>query len=99
MHRLNCDLCNTPIPPHGHYIVKIEVYADPAMPPVDLEALEETDTAAQMQDLLEQMKHLNEDDLMDQVHRAFEFILCRACQRKFLANPLGKPRSVTIPRN
>ena len=32
------------------------------------------------------------DDLQDQVHRRFEFKLCRPCQAKFLANPLGRPR-------
>lgn len=99
MHRSVCDLCNVTIPPHAHYIVKMEVYADPSMPSINLEELEETDTDSAMQDLLEQMKHLNEDDLMDQVHRSFEFVLCRRCQRKFLANPLGKPRSASIPRN
>jgi hypothetical protein len=38
------------------------------------------------------MKGLSADDLQDDVHRHFEYRLCRPCQRKFLANPLGKPR-------
>jgi hypothetical protein len=56
------------------------------------EELESTDFDQKFSDLLEHMKHLSADDLQDDVHRRFEFRLCRPCQRKFLANPLGMPR-------
>ena len=39
-HRVLCDLCNRPIPPAADYVVKIEVYADPAMPAMSGEELE-----------------------------------------------------------
>ena len=97
--RVLCDLCNRPIPPHGHYIVRIDVFADPAMPAVTSEEMEEADYQAAMAELLAQMKGMSADDLQDQVHRRFEFKLCRTCQMRFLVNPLGKPRQVRTGRN
>jgi hypothetical protein len=38
------------------------------------------------------MKGMSADELQDQVHRRFEYKLCRVCQMRFLVNPLGKPR-------
>ena len=73
-------------------MVKIEVYADPAIPAMSGEDLEEMDFDQTFAELIEEMKHLSADDLQDDVHRNFEYRLCRPCQRKFLANPLGKPR-------
>ena len=70
----------------------IDVYANPAVPAMSTEELEETDFDQTFAQLIEEMKHLSADDLQDDVHRRFEYRLCRPCQRKFLANPLGKPR-------
>src|SRR5688572_18837334 len=97
--RVLCDLCNRPVPPHGHYIVRIDVFADPQMPAVTSEEMEEADYQAAMAELMEQMKGMSADDLQDQVHRRFEFKLCRACQMRFLVNPLGKPRQARIGKN
>src|SRR5215207_6555357 len=90
--RVMCDLCNRPVPPHGHYVVRIDVFADPEMPAVSGEEMEEADYQQAMAELIEQMKGMSADDLQDQVHRHFEYKLCRPCQMRFLANPLGKPR-------
>jgi hypothetical protein len=90
--RVICDLCDRVVSPHGHYVVKIEIFADPAMPQVSSEEMEEADYQAAMAELLAQMKDMSADDLQDQVHRSFKFNLCRACQMRFLVNPLGKPR-------
>jgi len=90
--RVLCDLCSRVIPPHAHYILKMQIYADPQMPPISSGELDEMDLDAEMRKLIEQMKNQSGDDLMDQVHRSFEFCLCRFCQLKFLTNPLGKPR-------
>jgi hypothetical protein len=97
--RIICDICGTRIPPHAHYIVKMEIYADPSIPPIDTEELEESDPAAKMNDLIDQMKNMSADELMDQVHRHFEFRLCRPCHARFLANPLGMPREQSTPTN
>jgi hypothetical protein len=94
-----CDLCGRSIPPHAHYIVRIDVFADPAMPPVTSEELAELNLEEEMRKLLDQMKHLTADDLQDQVHRRFEYRICRACQFRFLANPLGKPRQRDVGHN
>jgi hypothetical protein len=90
--RVLCDLCDRPVPPHGHYIVRIDVFADPDMPPLTSEEMEEVDYQLAMSELIEQMKGMTADELQDQVHRRMEFKLCRPCQMRFLANPLGKPR-------
>src|SRR6185369_14059320 len=82
--RVLCDLCDRPVPPHGHYIVRIDVFADPKMPPITTEEMQETDYQCAMQELLEQMEEMDAGELQDQVHRRFEFKLCRACQMRFL---------------
>ena len=91
-HRVVCDLCGRPVPPHAFYVVKIDVYADPSVPAMSTEELEEANYDETFAKLVEEMKHLTADDLQDDVHRRFEYRICRPCQRKFLANPLGKPR-------
>ena len=90
--RILCDLCDRPISPHGHYIVRIDVFADPDMPAVTSEEMAEADYQQAMKELIEQMKGMSAEELQDQVHRRMEFKLCRPCQMRFLANPLGKPR-------
>ena len=91
-HRVVCDLCGRAIPPGADSVVKIDVYADPSGPSLSTEELEETDFEQTFADLIEEMKHLSADDLQDDVHRSFAYRICRPCQRRFLANPLGKPR-------
>ncbi len=90
--RVVCDLCGQVVAPHGFYVVRIEVYADPSVPPMSSEELAEMDFDQKFSDLIEQMKHLSADDLQDQVHRKFEHRICAGCQSQFIANPLGKPR-------
>jgi hypothetical protein len=97
--RILCDLCGSSVPAHGHYIVRMDIFADPSMPAMNTEDLEELDFDHQLDSLLEQMKQMSADDLQDDVHRRFEFRLCRACQRRFLANPLGRPRSIREGEN
>jgi len=97
--RVICDLCKTIIAPHAHYIVRIDVFADPTLPSMSTEELEMMDMDATFTKLLEQMKSMSADELQDQVHRRFEYRLCRECQKKFLSNPLGKPRARRIAEN
>jgi hypothetical protein len=87
-----CDLCGRRVPPHGHYVLKMELYADPSLPAVTTDELGEKDFGEGMKELIEQMKGMSADELQDQVHRRFEYKLCPGCQAKFLANPLGRPR-------
>jgi hypothetical protein len=90
--RITCDLCGRDVPTHAHYIVRIDVYADPSMPEMWMHELEEMDFPSTYVKLFDQMKHMSADELQDQVHRQMEYHLCPACQRDYLANPLGKPR-------
>ena len=91
--RHRCDRCNVTMPPHAHYVVRIDVFADPSMPELSGEDLEEMDFDETFRKLLEQMKQMSEQELQDQVHRRFEFTLCPRCQREYLVNPLGRPRA------
>jgi hypothetical protein len=77
----------------------MDVFADPQMPPVTADEMEEADYQNAMAELIEQMKGMSADDLQDQVHRRFEFKLCRLCQMRFLVNPLGKPRQIRPAHN
>jgi hypothetical protein len=90
-----CDACGRTIPPHAGYVVRIDVFADPAIPAVSQEEVEALDFEKTLGQLIEETKHLSAEELQDQVHRRFEYTLCRPCQVRFLANPLGKPRAPT----
>ena len=87
-----CDLCAAPLTPQAFYVVRIDVFADPSGPVVSSEELATTDLTGTIDALIEQMKGMTAEELQDQVHRRFEYRLCPGCHRRFLANPLGKPR-------
>jgi len=99
MQRVTCDACGRVVPKHTHYVVRIDIFADPEMPQTTSEELAEMDFDAAFAELIEQMKSMTTDDLQDQVHRRFEYRICPSCQRKFLANPLGMPREKKMPQN
>jgi hypothetical protein len=88
-----CNLCRKTVPIHESFVVRIEVFADPSLPPMSGAQLAAIDSGQAMQQLLEQMKTMSTDELQDGVHRRFEYRLCAACQREFLRNPLGRPRT------
>ena len=94
-----CEMCRRRVELHESYVVRIEIFADPSMPPIDGEALAAGDYQQLMQDALEQMNGMTSDDLQDDVHRQFEYRVCRPCQRILLANPLGKPRHTSAGKN
>jgi hypothetical protein len=87
------------IPAHAHYVVRIDVYADPSLPDLSMEELEEIDTGKTLDELMKQMKHMSAEELQDQVHRRFEYRLCPLCQKEFLSNPLGLPRKRPMSSN
>jgi hypothetical protein len=90
--RDHCDICRASIPPHEHFLVRIDVFADPAVPAIDTEGDEAETSSESIERLIEAMKSMTADDLQDGVHRRFEYRICAACQKAFLANPLGLPR-------
>jgi hypothetical protein len=90
--RVVCAICGTVLHAPDSYVLRMDLFADPTLPPISTEDLPESDPAATMADLVNQMAHLSADDLQDQVHRRFEFRLCPPCTRLILSNPLGLPR-------
>jgi len=92
-------MCNVVLPPHGFYIVRMDVFAEPSMPSVSSDELDEMDLERTIDRLIDQMKHMSPQELQDQVHRRFEFRVCLDCQKKLLANPLGKPRDARHGEN
>ncbi len=96
---VQCDLCGRRVSAHASYVVRIDVYAEPALP-----AMKSDDWADETFDdafatLMEQMKNMSADELQDGVHRHMEYRLCPICQKEFLANPLGKPRDDKVGHN
>lgn len=94
-----CDLCERGMDLHASYIVRMDIFADPNIPPMSTEDLSAGSFDQTLDALMEQMKGMSADDLQDGVHRRLEYRLCPACQRRFLANPLGKPREVRAGTN
>jgi len=99
MEAVTCDLCGTEVPLHESYVVRIDVFADPSLPPITQEELQTVDSGQNMAKLLEQMKGMSTEQLQDGVHRRFEHRICPKCHREFLSNPLGKPRVRGEARN
>ena len=97
--RVLCDMCGATVPPHGFYVVRIDVFADPSIPEMSTEDLEEIDPEKTFAELLDQMKHMTAEELQDQVHRRVEFRICGRCHPVFLANPLGLPRDSRPGKN
>jgi len=95
---VHCDLCGITIAPGAHYVVRIDVFADPAMPKMSTDEIDQLTSAEHLAELMQQLQQMSEDDMQDQVHRRFEYKLCQPCQQRFLANPLGRPRSNPMVR-
>jgi hypothetical protein len=96
---VGCDLCHRNLPIHESFVLKMEVYADPSMPPMTAEEIASADFDEALSQVLDQVQHLTAEQLQDGVHRCFEFRLCPACHRQFLSNPLGKPREKRVSPN
>jgi hypothetical protein len=94
-----CDMCGRTIPSGSAYLVKIEVYADPQLPPMSADEIAATDFNATLAGLMKQIDAMSADDLQDGVHRSFNYQLCPRCHSSYLTNPLGMPRRAPISTN
>ncbi len=94
-----CHLCAAPLTKGEHYIVRVDIFADPAMPDMTGEQLAALDPQAAMKLLIDEMNGMTADELQDDVHRRFEYRVCRACQQRLLVNPLGLPRKRDVGKN
>ena len=83
-----CDRCGRPIEKGQlRYTAKIQVYAAADLLEITLEDLLR-DNKREMDEILGQCEDLSEEELMRDVYIAFQFDLCRACQRAYVADPL-----------
>ena len=70
------------------YIVRLEAFADPTPPDFD-DHESVADLALEWERLLDQMRGMSEQELMDQVYRRMTLHLCAACYRKWIERPVG----------
>ena len=84
-HRCGCTLT----PGEGSfYVVRIEAFADPTPPTIDLdEPVSQTSVSEEIERLIDQMRGMSERELMDQVHRRLTIHLCGPCYRGWIEDP------------
>ncbi len=83
-----CHRCGASLTPGegSFYVVKIEAFADPTPPRLDTdEPL--TEISKDIDALIEQMRDLSEQELMDQVYRRVVVLLCRPCYEVWIEDP------------
>jgi hypothetical protein len=84
-HRCGCELR----PGDGNfYFVRIEAWADPTPPNISAEDLA-ADVSAEIDQVIEQMRDMSEQELMDQVYRRLTIHLCGVCYKTWIENPTG----------
>jgi len=86
---LLCARCGTELTPgKGNlYLVRIEALADPTPPSFSADDLTH-DPRADIERLIEQMRDLSEQELMDQVYRRLVLYLCGPCYRQWIEDPV-----------
>lgn len=84
-----CDRCGVRIESTElRYVLKMNIFA--AYDTMKLEASDlERDYEEEIQKLIKKMEGMNPKELEEDVFKQLTFDLCRACQQKFLKNPLG----------
>ena len=88
---LLCHRCGAMLKPGAgdFYLVRIEAFADPSPPELpDGETAD--DFAAQWEQLLDQMRDMSEQELLDQVYRRLTIHLCAGCYRRWIEDPVAK---------
>jgi len=85
-----CDRCGREVTPGTgeFYLVRIEAIADPTPPSFSEEDFLR-DPQAEIERLLREMKHLSEQELVDQVYRRLVLYLCVPCYRQWIEDPAG----------
>ena len=91
MDHLTCDLCGKTLLADEpvRYQVRIQVFAayDPLeLTPDDLSR----DHQAEIRALIDQLRHMDPQEVEDSVYKELHFDLCMACQRRYLRGPLPR---------
>jgi hypothetical protein len=87
---LACHRCGAELSPGegSFYVVRIEAFADPSPPPLDVET-PLGEISRQIDDLMAAMATMSEQELMDQVHRRLVLLRCARCYRTWIEDPVG----------
>jgi hypothetical protein len=87
---LLCHKCGAELTPGegNFYVVRIEAFADPTPPSIP-EDMSAEDLSAEIDRLIEEMRHMSERELMDQVYRRLTIHLCGGCYAGWIENPAG----------
>jgi hypothetical protein len=88
---LLCHRCGAMLTPGkgDFYVVRIEAFADPTPPNLLADEYADIDPSAEIDRLIELMRHMSEQELMDQVYRRMTIHLCRKCYIAWIENPSG----------
>ena len=88
---LLCHRCGAMLTPGkgDFYVVRIEAFADPTPPNLLSDEYADIDPSAEIDRLIELMRHMSEQELMDQVYRRMTIHLCRKCYIVWIENPSG----------
>ncbi|HEV3167115.1 MAG TPA: hypothetical protein VGZ22_24115 [Isosphaeraceae bacterium] len=80
-----CQRCGCGLTPGrgDFYVISILAVADPSPPLLE----EESDVAAEIKRLVQQMRGMPEENLMDQVYRRAVLYLCSSCYRDWIIDP------------
>ncbi|MGO8745833.1 MAG: hypothetical protein ACLQNE_07570 [Thermoguttaceae bacterium] len=86
---LLCARCAVELKPGtgDFYVVRIEALADPSPPRFCEEDLKR-DPRAEIEQLIEQMRDLSEQEIVDHVYRRLLVYLCSPCYRKWIEDPV-----------
>ena len=68
------------------YVVKIEAFPLPELPPLTLEDLDR-DFDEELARIIAEARGMSEQELMDQVYRRLLLHLCPSCYRQWIENP------------
>ena len=87
---LLCNRCSAELEPGAgdFYVVRIEAFADPTPPSFSEEDLRR-DPKQEIERLIDQMRHLSQQEAMDQIYRRLTLTLCGPCYRLWIENPTG----------
>ncbi|MDY7107060.1 MAG: hypothetical protein SYC29_00330 [Planctomycetota bacterium] len=86
--RIVCHRCGALYVPGEplFYVVKIEAYPLPELPPLTLEDLQR-DFEEEMRRIVEETKGMSSREMMDQVYRRLVIYLCPRCYGRWIENP------------
>lgn len=89
MIKYTCDMCGREIKPHTlKYKLNIDVIATYDTLVITKEDLKR-DFQKEIKKLLERMKGMDEEELLEDIWKSFSFDLCKKCRNIYLKSPLG----------